>query len=127
LEDRQRLDAAGVPELTRHPTSKTSLALELIEEARIAGISTAHVAPGIAWGKTEELASLIQERGLNWSPELASHWVEALRCGREELQTELGLDHFEGCSWRGFHHHACLVVLAYALSTLVRETTVGRD
>jgi SRSO17 transposase len=28
------------------------------------------------------------------------------------LQEELGLDHFEGRSWRGFHHHACLVTLA---------------
>ncbi len=26
---------------------------------------------------------------------------------------ELGLDHFEGRSWRGFHHHACLAMLAY--------------
>lgn len=29
------------------------------------------------------------------------------------LRDELGLDHFEGRSWRGFHHHACLVMLAY--------------
>ena len=29
------------------------------------------------------------------------------------LMKELGLDHFEGRSWRGFHHHACLVMLAY--------------
>ena len=25
----------------------------------------------------------------------------------------LGLSHFEGRSWRGFHHHACLVTLAH--------------
>jgi hypothetical protein len=30
------------------------------------------------------------------------------------LQRDLGLDHFEGRSWRGFHHHAVLVLLAYA-------------
>jgi SRSO17 transposase len=29
-----------------------------------------------------------------------------------QWQEELGLDHFEGRSWRGFHHHACLVMLA---------------
>jgi SRSO17 transposase len=28
------------------------------------------------------------------------------------LMKDLGLDHFEGRSWRGFHHHACLVMLA---------------
>jgi SRSO17 transposase len=27
------------------------------------------------------------------------------------MTEELGLDHHEGRSWRGFHHHACLVIL----------------
>jgi cation diffusion facilitator CzcD-associated flavoprotein CzcO len=26
---------------------------------------------------------------------------------------DLGLDHFEGRSWRGFHHHLALSALAY--------------
>ena len=33
--------------------------------------------------------------------------------GHQQLKEELGLDHFEGRSWRGFHHHACVVLLAY--------------
>ena len=33
--------------------------------------------------------------------------------GYQEMKEELGLNHFEGRSWRGFHHHACLVMLAY--------------
>jgi SRSO17 transposase len=32
----------------------------------------------------------------------------------QELKDELGLDHFEGRGWRGFHHHASLCVAAYA-------------
>ena len=32
--------------------------------------------------------------------------------GHQQLKEELGLDHFEGRSWRGFHHHAALVLLA---------------
>lgn len=32
----------------------------------------------------------------------------------EELKDELGLDHFEGRNWRGFHHHAALCIAAYA-------------
>ena len=32
----------------------------------------------------------------------------------QELKQELGLGHFEGRSWRGFHHHATLCVAAYA-------------
>ena len=31
----------------------------------------------------------------------------------EELKQELGLGHFEGRGWRGFHHHAVLCVAAY--------------
>jgi SRSO17 transposase len=32
----------------------------------------------------------------------------------EELKQELGLGHFEGRGWRGFHHHASLCIAAYA-------------
>jgi SRSO17 transposase len=31
----------------------------------------------------------------------------------EELKQELGLGHYEGRGWRGFHHHASLCVAAY--------------
>lgn len=36
----------------------------------------------------------------------------------EEMKGELGLDHFEGRSWRGWHHHVTLVTLAYAFLML---------
>ena len=31
----------------------------------------------------------------------------------QELKDELGLDHYEGRGWRGFHHHAILCIAAY--------------
>jgi SRSO17 transposase len=31
----------------------------------------------------------------------------------QELKQELGLDHYEGRGWRGFHHHATLCIAAY--------------
>ena len=31
----------------------------------------------------------------------------------EELKDELGLDHYEGRGWRGFHHHGILCMAAY--------------
>jgi len=31
-----------------------------------------------------------------------------------ELKGELGLDHYEGRQWLGWHHHVCLVTMAYA-------------
>ena len=41
--------------------------------------------------------------------------------GYQQMKEELGLDHHEGRSWRGLHHHACLVMLAYGFLTLERR------
>jgi SRSO17 transposase len=41
--------------------------------------------------------------------------------GYQQMKEELGLDHFEGRSWRGFHHHAYLVMLAYGFLALEQE------
>jgi SRSO17 transposase len=37
-----------------------------------------------------------------------------------ELKHGLGLDHFEGSTWRGWHHHVTLVTAAQAFLTLRR-------
>lgn len=48
--------------------------------------------------------------------------------GYQQLKEELGLDHFEGRSWRGFHHHAAMTLLAYGFLLLERHRmTVARD
>jgi SRSO17 transposase len=39
----------------------------------------------------------------------------------QELKQELGLGHFEGRSWRGFHHHATLCIAAYGFLISERE------
>jgi SRSO17 transposase len=41
--------------------------------------------------------------------------------GYEQLKGELGLDHFEGRSWPGFHHHAAMTFLAYGFLALERQ------
>ena len=40
--------------------------------------------------------------------------------GYQQLKEELGLDHFEGRSWRGLHHHLTLCFLAYAFLNRLR-------
>jgi SRSO17 transposase len=40
----------------------------------------------------------------------------------QELKQEVGLGHFEGRSWRGFHHHATLCIAAYGFLVSERET-----
>jgi SRSO17 transposase len=51
--------------------------------------------------KLVELAAAIKAR---WSCEQV----------HQQLKEELGLDHFEGRSWRGLHHHALLAMVAFA-------------
>jgi SRSO17 transposase len=38
----------------------------------------------------------------------------------EELKQQLGLGHYEGRNWRGFHHHATLCIAAYGFLMLER-------
>ena len=39
----------------------------------------------------------------------------------QELKQEIGLDHYEGRGWRGFHHHATLCFAAYGFLISERE------
>jgi len=40
----------------------------------------------------------------------------------QELKQEVGLGHFEGRKWRGFHHHATMCIAAYGFMVSERET-----
>ena len=49
-----------------------------------------------------DLAELVQLAKIRWRIER----------DYQELKDELGLDHFEGRGWRGFHHHGVLCIAA---------------
>jgi SRSO17 transposase len=73
----------------------------LVGEHRVSGERKYYLANLPADASLETLAGLIKAR-----------WVcEQLH---QQLKDELGLDHFEGRSWRGLHHHALLCQLAFA-------------
>jgi SRSO17 transposase len=57
--------------------------------------------------KLKTLASAIKAR---WSCEQA----------HQQLKEELGLDHFEGRSWRGLHHHALMTMICFEFLQLER-------
>ena len=40
----------------------------------------------------------------------------------QELKQEVGLGHYEGRGWRGFHHHATLCIAAYGFLIAERQT-----
>jgi hypothetical protein len=41
----------------------------------------------------------------------------------QDLKQELGLGHYEGRGWRGFHHHASLTIAAYGFLVAERLAT----
>ena len=44
-----------------------------------------------------------------------------------DLKQEIGIGHYEGRGWRGFHHHATLCIAAYAFLISERETIPPQD
>jgi SRSO17 transposase len=72
----------------------------------------------IEWPKKESeptkywLSGLPPKTSLKSLVKLAKHrWI--IERDYEELKQELGLGHYEGRGWRGFHHHAVLCIAAY--------------
>jgi SRSO17 transposase len=66
------------------------------------------------------LSNLPAKTPLKKLVELAKHrWI--VERDYLELKQELGLGHFEGRSWRGFHHHATLCIAAYGFLVVERS------
>jgi SRSO17 transposase len=59
---------------------------------------------------TTDLASLVRMVKIRW-------WIEQ---GYQQLKDELGLDHYEGRRWQGWHHHVTLTMMAFAFLALER-------
>ncbi|MGD9538950.1 MAG: IS701 family transposase [Alphaproteobacteria bacterium] len=64
------------------------------------------------------LSTLPEDTGIDELVELAMRAWEG-EAGYRALKDEIGLGHYEGRGWRGFHHHAALCVAVYAF--LLRE------
>ena len=80
----------------------------------------------IEWPKGEEeptkywLSTLPENIGFARLVDLAKlRW--RIERDYQELKQEVGLGHFEGRGWRGFHHHATLCIAAYGFLISERE------
>ena len=80
----------------------------------------------IEWPKGEAeptkywLSTLPADTKLRDLVRLAKHrWI--IERDYQELKQELGLGHFEGRGWRGFHHHATLCIAAYGFLVAERS------
>ena len=66
------------------------------------------------------LSTVPEDEKLSALVRLAKHrWI--IERDYQELQQELGLGHFEGRGWRGFHHHATLCIAAYGFRVSERS------
>jgi SRSO17 transposase len=80
----------------------------------------------IEWPRNEAqptkywLSTLPADTSLTELVRTAKHrWI--IERDYEELKQELGLGHFEGRGWRGFHHHATLCLAAYGFLVAERN------
>jgi len=80
----------------------------------------------IEWPKLEPepikywLSTLPADTKLADLVRLAKHrWI--IERDYQELKQELGLGHYEGRGWRGFHHHATLCIAAYGFLVAERS------
>ena len=66
------------------------------------------------------LSTLPENTKLKALVKMAKHrWI--IERDYQELKQELGLGHFEGRNWRGFHHHATLCIAAYGFLVAERN------
>lgn len=80
----------------------------------------------IEWPRSEEepakywVSTLPSDTPLKALVKMAKHrWI--IERDYQELKQELGLGHFEGRNWRGFHHHATLCIAAYGFLVAERN------
>ena len=80
----------------------------------------------IEWPRNEAepakywISTLPRDTPLKALVKMAKHrWI--IERDYQELKQELGLGHFEGRNWRGFHHHATLCIAAYGFLVAERN------
>ena len=80
----------------------------------------------IEWPRSEAepakywISTLPSNTAIKALVKMAKHrWI--IERDYQELKQELGLGHFEGRNWRGFHHHATLCIAAYGFLVAERN------
>lgn len=111
LREHPALVQKTVPPEHRTHATRQEIALALLDELRAEGWAADEVAADEGYAASENFADGLASRGLRPSGDPTPALAAA--GGRFEwFKSRLGLDHFEGRSWLGWHHHAALVFAA---------------
>ena len=116
LRDHRGIAEKTVPPEHRQSLTKVEIALRLIDELRTEGRRPGLWKIAAEIGHTDGgLRAELESRDLVWlgagesgSEVIGEVWEEFKR-----LTSTLGLHHFEGRTWTGWHHHISLVFTAY--------------
>jgi SRSO17 transposase len=102
------LDAADFDDTRTGQWTRGLLVRRTIADGDLAYFST--------WCPTgTDIATLVRIEGHRW----------AIEDSFETAKNELGLDHNETRSWHGWHRHVSLVMLAFAMMTVIRHKANG--
>ena len=104
--------AQQIPEENRAPNTKAEIALDLLNELVELGEPKLPVFAEAGYISDEKFLSNLIASGFT----IAENSESLLRTVTEKfawLKSDFGLDHFEGRTWHGWHHHVMLIFVAY--------------
>lgn len=111
LSEASERQLSAIPPAFREPIGKPELALRELRKLLAEGRAPKLVVGSDAYSSALEFAS--KELDVNFQATHNASAVERAERGYASLKDHLGLDHFEGRSWRGWHHHTASVIAAY--------------
>ncbi|VTS00956.1 Transposase OS=Sphingomonas sp. LH128 GN=LH128_16673 PE=4 SV=1: DDE_5 [Tuwongella immobilis] len=110
-EQEDTLDAK-VPDSERRTASKSEIAFELLDELRRESEPILPIVAESGYAAGPDFYSILQDAAYPTAPHRADAVIQGL-AAFESFKQSLGLDHFEGRTWQGWHHHVILVFAAY--------------
>lgn len=110
---REHTEAVGktVPAEHRTHVGKAEIALNLIDELAAEGWAAGPVVADEGFAGVGAFHDGLEARSRRLIPSAAA--LAAAAATFDHLKTDLGLEHFEGRTWLGWHHHAALVLAAH--------------
>lgn len=111
LRENAALVERTVPSHLHQHVPKQSIALNLVEELKSEGWNVSKAYVEEAYKSGDGFGETMIERGIT----IEEDDLDAFRMAGERfdwLKSRLGLDHFEGRTWTGWHHHVAMVFAA---------------